>query len=153
MTYFFLPEDFLKLTEKVHAVMDEMERVAQDMGESCQEGAETYHDNFAYEDGERRLRMLSQRLRDLVRVRNAARVVDPDAGLAELGIGSRVTLQDLQDGAVKKFKIGSYMNFDSGDAISYDSPLAKLLMEAEPGERLDGMIGGRRRRFQVLAID
>ncbi|OHA24282.1 MAG: hypothetical protein A3G52_02045 [Candidatus Taylorbacteria bacterium RIFCSPLOWO2_12_FULL_43_20] len=63
---FFLPEDFEKLNQEITGLCDRIKQIGKEMGESCREGAETFHDNFAYEDGERQQAMLSTRLRKFI---------------------------------------------------------------------------------------
>jgi transcription elongation GreA/GreB family factor len=85
------------------------EKSGKEMGKSCQEGAETFHDNFAYEDGKRQQYMLSGRIRELIRIRNQARVLlDPPRG-DTVSIGRTVTVEDEHTGETRTIKIRSYM--------------------------------------------
>jgi hypothetical protein len=82
--FYFLPEDFTALNARI-AELTAVLREIGEMGKSCQEGAETFHDNFAYEDGERQQRMWSRLRQELVRIRDRARVVCPGARPRRLG--------------------------------------------------------------------
>lgn len=66
--YYFLKEDFEALNAEINKIADKIKEIGKEMGKSCQEGAETFHDNFAYEDGERQQYMWSGRIRELIRI-------------------------------------------------------------------------------------
>ena len=152
MSHYFIPEDFEALNHKIDALKVEFRRIGGEMGKSCEEGAETFHDNFAYEDGERQLYMLSRRLREMVQIRNNAQIVKPAPGARRVGIGREVTIADLDTGEARTIRIGSYMVLCSDEAVSYKAPLARLLVGAQQGDVREGRIGGRRRSFEVLRV-
>lgn len=151
MEFFFLSHDYAKLNEQICSISEKIREIGHEMGISCEEGAETYHDNFAYEDGERQQFMWSSRLRELVKVKNCARIVTPGTLSQRVAIGSTVTIVDLDSGEEKIFSIGSYMTFDK-TSVSYAAPLSKILVGAMLGEERNGIIAGRRRRFEILEI-
>ena len=150
---YFLPEDFQALNSKIAAMTERIRDIGQEMGLSCQEGAETFHDNFAYEDGERQQAMWSRRLRELLDLRRRARLSSPPDGRRHrVGIGCMVTVRD-DGGVVHRVGIGSYMVFNGSDTISYRSPLGNLLLGAQVGEVREGKLGRERKVFEVLAIE
>jgi len=149
--YYFLPHDFEELNAQIDRICTTIKEIGQEMGASCREGAETFHDNFAFEDGERQQYMLSNRLRELIKIRNNSRVVNSSNG-NKVSIGRIITIRDEITGEKQTFKIGSYMVFRDQNAISYNAPLARCLMGAEVGEIREGTIGGKKRQFVVLQI-
>jgi len=151
MEFYFLAQDLEKLNEQIYSISGKIREIGHEMGLSCEEGAETYHDNFAYEDGERQQFMWSSRLRELIKVKNCARVVAPGTAAPRVALGSRVSIIDLDSDEEKFFIIGSYMTFDQS-SVSYAAPLGRILVGAVAGEERSGMIAGRRRRFEVLEI-
>ena len=151
MEFYFLRQDFEKLNDQIRSISCRIREIGHEMGASCEEGAETYHDNFAYEDGERQQYMWSRRLRELIQVRNAARVVAPGLSAERVALGSRVKVVDLDSEEEKTFTIGSYMTFEEG-AVSYAAPLGRMLIGALPGDERSSMIAGRRRRFEVVEV-
>ena len=151
MTNYFLREDFEELNGQIEAISTRVAEIGQEMGDSCQEGAETFHDNFAFEDGERQCYMLARRLRELLAARRRATIVEP-GDMGRVRIGSRVRCEDVETGEERTVTIGSYMVFRNGDSISYRAPLARLLLGAEEGEDRTGTIQGRHRTFTVLEI-
>jgi len=152
MSYLFLPEDYEQMNRRITEIIARMRHFGQEMGLACQEGAETFHDNFAYEDGERQHRMWGERLRALVRVRNEAQVVRPPETGSVVGLGRRVTVRDLGTGEIRCFRIGSYMVFGDGDEVSYQAPWAAVLLGATVGEVREWEERGVIRELEVLEV-
>lgn len=151
MQYSFLAEDYAALDRQIENQKDRMRETGKEMGDSCKEGAETFHDNFAFEDGERTQRMISQRLRELTQIRNHARVVQP-APPGRVGIGRTVILED-ESGEQHTYRVGSYMTFTPDDTVvSYASPLARLLIGAKPGDIRKGVVAGQHKKYTVLEV-
>ena len=152
MNYYFLREDIGKLSEQIHEIDARIKAIGQEMGASCEEGAETFHDNFAFEEGERQQQMWSQRLKELVDIYNHSQISKPSGTAERVGIGCEVTIADLESGEEKTIKIGSYMTFNGNGAVSYNAPLARMLLGAESGEVRKGEIAGKIRKFEVVDI-
>ena len=150
--HYFLRDDFEALNREIDSIARRIKELGKEMGASCEEGAETFHDNFAYEDGERRQRMWSHRWRDLVLIRNAARVVDPAADTRRVALGRHVATADCETGEERTIRIGSFMTFNGDDAISYHAPLARMLIGAEEGDVRKGRIGDRSVSLEVIDI-
>jgi len=152
MNYYFLLEDLDKLNEHIFKINARIKNIGKEMGASCQEGAETFHDNFAFEDGERQQQMWSKRLNELLHINNNATIYKPDSKLNKVCIGSVVTLYDEVTEEIKTIQIGSYMTFNNGKSISYNAPLSKILLGAFEGDVRKGKIGDRFRSYEVLEI-
>jgi len=152
MKYYFLREDFEKLNEQILEINNRIRKIGQEMGNSCQEGAETFHDNFAFEEGERQQQMWSRRLAELLEIYKNAILVDTAQNLGKVGIGSRVTAIDSETGERRTYFIGSYQVFSHNGRISYDSPLGRILLGAEEGDVVTGLIAGKKRRFEIVSI-
>ncbi len=158
MHYFFVPADFEGLNREIDAACDKIKAAGKEMGLSCQEGAETFHDNFAYEQGQRDQEMWSDRVRELVAVRNNARIITPSPNTGQVRIGRVVTVRDTTTDTEKTFRIGSYMIFTKnaeGDipTLSYDAPLPKSLIGANEGEERNAFFGGERHHLEVVKIE
>jgi transcription elongation factor GreA len=152
MPYYFLRDDFEKLNRHIETVSGRIRDIGQDMGESCREGAETYHDNFGYEEGERSQKMWSTHLQELLSINRNAAIVDEQGPLEQVGIGSRVTIRDLRTGAQRCVQIGSYRVYDGSERISYNSPLGRILLGAQEGDIVSGDIAGSERKFEIVSI-
>ncbi len=153
--YYFLKKDFKALNTEIEKIADKIKEIGKEMGKSCQEGAETFHDNFAYEDGERQQYMWSGRIRELIRIRNQARVIlEPQKG-DTVSIGCTVTVEDERTGETRTMKIGSYMVLakEEGEVISYNAPLARMLIGARVGNMKESVIAGKKKQFRILKIE
>ncbi len=150
--YYFLKEDFEELNKQIDKLTSQIREIGQEMGKSCKEGAETFHDNFAFEDGERQQYMLSKRLVDLIRIRNGARIIFPESTGNKASIGRTLIIRDEQTKKTQKIKIGSYMVLKEKETISYNSPLARVLIGAEAEETRIGKIGGKEKKYKIIEI-
>jgi transcription elongation GreA/GreB family factor len=148
----FLLEDYQALQTSINKLKKQMSEIGKEMGESCREGAETFHDNFVHEEGSRQLKMLSQRYRELINIKENSVIVTVTADNTHVSIGKNVSLHNLLDNTVTNFKIGSYMVLSESEAISYFCPLAKIILGAKVGEKREGMIGKTNVKYQILEI-
>ncbi len=153
--YYFLKKDFDTLNAEIEKIADKIKEIGQEMSKSCQEGAETFHDNFAYEDGERQQYMWSTRLRELISIRNQAKVLlEPPKG-ETVTIGRTVTVEDENTGEMQVIKIGSYMVLakEEDEVISYNAPLARMLLGGRVGNTRESVIAGKKKSFRILKIE
>lgn len=142
MGLYFLVDDLEILKKRIKAASEDYKQAAKDAGEACQQGAETTHDNFPFEQAQRDMGLHSQRVADLKRV-FARAVVAPTQSVCDktVGVGSIVKVLDFDTDEYRWIKIGSYLIFTSDDkevllpdkrrvqmeSISYNSPLGKVL--------------------------
>jgi transcription elongation factor GreA len=151
--YYFLLDDLKRLDEEISSLCEKIKGIGKEKTEGCQEGADTYHDNFAYEEGERQQAMWSKKLQELVILRNNSRLAIPDIEANCVGMGRTVTVEDEDSDEKKTYTIGSYMNFTKDTKIiSYNSPLARIIIGAKKGEMCNGKIGGKEKTFIILDI-
>lgn len=110
-----------------------------------------WHDNFAYEENQRRMHQLATRVRELEDLARRARIVD-GARPESVAIGCRVRVR-IDDEREVSWAIAGY---DDGDPelgrISYVSPLGRALIGATRGEIVDATIDKRVRELEVLEI-
>lgn len=158
MHYFFTRHDFDGLNREIATACDRIKDAGAEMGLSCAEGAETFHDNFAYEQGQRDQEMWSDRVRELVSVRNNAQIITPGANNGQVRIGRIVTVNNTTSNTEKVFRVGSYMVFEDTkvgeiSTLSYDAPLPKSLIGAKVGEEREAFFGGERHHLEVVKIE
>ena len=151
MEFYFFAEDLEALDQKIKELDLLVREAGKDMGESCQQSAETYHDNAPYEEAVRSFEMYSRRLAEFQRIRNQVRVISPPANADMVKAGCWVRTINLGSGAEKIIKVGSYIVARDCE-ISYVSPLARLLTGAKIGEVREGLIGNGNVEYKVLDI-
>ena len=154
MTCRFLRKDYDALIAKIEQLAGELREAGQEKGLWANQSAETWHDNFGYEQEQQHQWAVSERLEDFVAMKNDAAIVDqrvPD----EVDIGAEVTIRDTRSGEQKTFVIGSYQVLDQqhDNEISYAAPLARPLMGATVGEEREVTIGDQVTVYRVVGID
>lgn len=151
--YFFSESEYSFLLKQIEVIEKEIGDLGKEMGQSCQEGAETFHDNFAYEEGIRQQRMWSNQLQGLKSIRNKAKIIDyNNRDLSRVSIGSLVTVKDNTNGNISSFRIGGYITIDR-QTLSYKAPMSKLLVGSQKGDLREGKINGRQQSYEVLNIE
>jgi transcription elongation GreA/GreB family factor len=149
--YYFLPDDFQDLETAIQKIHDRLTTFGLEIGESCLEGSETFHDNFVYEDNSRLMRMWSQKMEQLSDIRKYAVIIAPPPS-TRVSMGRTVTIKD-EEGKQQAMLIGSFMVFDRPDRISYSSPLAKILIGASAGDVRTGKISEDMRSFEIIDVE
>ena len=152
--YFFLKQDLEALDARIQELRDKLEETLKEGGESTRQSSETWHDNFPFEEAQRQFSLLAGQLQKLVDIRKKAKEADLPSDKNKVGIGSIVTIQNSATGEIKSFKIGSFAVFaDTGEKIiSYDSPMARIIMGAKVGETRSGKIGKNNVKFKIVRI-
>lgn len=153
MAYRFLRKDYDALLARIEELADAMRKAGEEKGEWASQSAETWHDNFGYEEEQRQQWTLSDRLDEFVRMKDDAQLVETRA-VDEVDVGSRVTLEDKASRERRMLLIGSYQVLDKEDEgeVSYAAPLARPFLGATVGEEREVDIGGRKTVYQVVAI-
>ena len=115
-------------------------------------------ENADYQYGKRRLRQIDSRIRFLTQRIDAAVVVDPAASRPQSAatrvfFGATVTYQD----AAGLEHVVSIVGVDEVDLdrgyISWHSPLAKALMKASPGDRVDLHAPAKMERLEIINVE
>ncbi|HEY9584763.1 MAG TPA: GreA/GreB family elongation factor [Candidatus Paceibacterota bacterium] len=153
MPYYFLAPDLVSLEAQIDSLRQRIREAGSRKSASVQ-GGDTFHDNGAFEEAEREQQMWSTRLHELVQIRNGARVATSEISKKDsVRIGSEVVLRDNTAGETLRLKIGSFMTFDDDpNVMSYNSPLARLIIGAKVNEVRTGHIADQKKEFCVLEI-
>lgn len=146
-----------RLQQRLALVRAEFDAVVADNPAALESGDSSgWHDNFAFEENQRRMHQLAHRLRELERVVDRAEVVPPLAQAPErvvVGAGVRWRFEDGDPDEAQWLWVAG---FEDGDPacgrISYDSPLGRALLGASEGELREVVIAGRRRQVEVLEL-
>jgi transcription elongation GreA/GreB family factor len=154
MAYRFLRKDYDALLAKIEELAGALREAGQEKGRWANQSAETWHDNFGYEQEQRQEWVLSDRLDEFVEMKNDAEIVQGRA-MNEVDIGCRVTVRDTESDEQRTFMVGSYQVLDQQqeEEVSYAAPLAKPFMGATVGEEREVTIGDRSAMFRVVGIE
>jgi transcription elongation GreA/GreB family factor len=150
----FLRKDYDALLAKIDELADALKQAGQEKSLWANQSAETWHDNFGYEQEQQREWALSERLQEFVDMKNDAQIVDYRP-IDQVDIGATVTIQEVGTGERRTLVVGSYQVLDQqhDDEVSYAAPLAKPLLGATVGEEREVTIGDRTATFRVVAIE
>lgn len=157
MNYFFLKKDFTVLQERIVELSEKIKAAGREAGESCSQSSETWHDNFGLEEAQRQQATLSKALRDLLAIKNDARLIVPQKKHVEslvVAIGRNIMIRNVDTKEIKSFVIGSYMVLDqtSSNEVSYNAPLISPFMGAIKGEHRELLLHGEKLEFEILEV-
>lgn len=151
--FLFLREDLEVLEKRIAEASQNVQSALKLIGEGAESDSNTWHDNAAYDEGQRQNSMWSSRVEELVNVRRNAKIVEIPRDNSMVRVGKTVTIRDEATGETQTFQIGSYLVLSDRNAISYYAPLGKLLLGTRKGDVREGMVGPTKRKFKVLAIE
>lgn len=145
-----------RLEARLDEVRAEFNAVVDDMPAALESGDTSgWHDNFAFEDNQRRQQQLAHRLRELERMRDLAETapVWEDAPTqAFVGAAVRWCYADEPEVEREVWLAG----FGDGDPeqrrVSYDAPLGRALLGAEAGEERALIHNGVQRKIYILEL-
>lgn len=150
--YRFFREDLDALDSKIKELSKLIQETGQQIGAACEDG-EREHDNPELDDATRRMEMWSKHTRDMNEIRSGAILVEPNQVQTNtVSMGCTVTYID-QDECKRIVSIGSYLPSDASTEISYNAPLARLLIGLAPGESREGKIAGKEVEYEVVTIE
>ncbi|MBW3622878.1 MAG: transcription elongation factor GreA [Armatimonadetes bacterium] len=110
--------------------------------------------NTAYEEAKAEQGMIEARILELKQILHSARVItDNDIPTDEVGVGSVVTIQDLETNERWDYRIvGPIEASPDDDMISYESPVGDALMGAKPGDVVEINVPVGLLRYKILKI-
>ena len=148
------PEGFQRLKEEIEYLSsvkrDEVaERIsaARDFGDISE--------NSEYDDAKNEQAMLEARIYALEERLRSAIVIDSDSISTEkVGVGTKVTLQDMQRGDIVEYDIvGSAEADPTAHKLSNESPVGSAIMGHKPGDKITVSVPQGSKKFKVLAIE
>ncbi len=148
------PEGLQRLKEEIEYLSsvkrDEVAdriRAARDFGDISE--------NSEYEDAKNEQAMLEARIYALEERLRSAIVIDSDSISTEkVGVGTKVTLQDMQAGDVIQYVIvGSAEADPAALKLSNESPVGRAILGHKPGDKVTVIVPRGSKKFKVLAIE
>ncbi len=148
------PEGFQRLKEEIEYLSSvkrdevaERIRASRDFGDISE--------NSEYDDAKNEQAMLEARIYSLEERLRSAIVIDSDQiGTDVVGVGTKVTLQDMKRGDVVQYAIvGSSEADPSAHKLSNESPVGRAIMGHKPGDKVTVAVPQGSKKFKVLAIE
>ena len=148
------PEGLQRLKEEIEFLSsvkrDEVAdriRAARDFGDISE--------NSEYEDAKNEQAMLEARIYALEERLRGAIVIDSDSISTDtVGVGTKVTLQDMQAGDVVQYSIvGSAEADPAALKLSNESPVGRAIIGHKPGDKVTVIVPRGSKKFKVLAIE
>lgn len=152
--YYFFPEDFLLLEKRIKEAQEAIRRLKEPLADRRGQGSLNPGESSTFMAVSQENSMKCHALERFMNIHRHAVMTKGANDRKKVGIGSTVIFQNLESRKKETYRIGSYMVFQKTDppTISYDSPLAQLLMDAKPGEKREGQVGDRQRSLKILKI-
>ncbi len=144
--------------EKLKAEIERLEseerlRVAQEIAKARAYG--DLSENYEYQAAKEEQGQLEARIAQLKRRLKIARVVDPeDAGGGKVGLGHRVSLQDVDSRRELEYRLVGHGEADAAQGkISIQSPVGKSLFGRRVGDVVTVEAPAGQKQFKILEVN
>jgi transcription elongation factor GreA len=147
------PEGLERLKGELHNLKThERPKISKEIGEARELG--DLSENFEYHAAKDRQGLVEAKIRDLEDKASRAQVIDPKKLSGQRVVfGAVVTLEDLEDGSIKKYQIlGEYEADVDNGRINVNSPLARALIGKEIGDEVKIPGKGGQRTVEISDI-
>jgi transcription elongation factor GreA len=148
------PEGYRRLKEEIEYLSTKKrEEVADRIKESRYFG--DISENSEYDDAKNEQAMLEQRIYKLSDTLRSAIVIDSDSVSTDaVGVGTKVTLQDVGKGDVLQYALVGSAEADPGDhKLSNESPVGRAIMGTKPGDIVTVSVPKGKTKLKIIAID
>ncbi len=148
------PEGYRRLKEEIEFLSTiKREEVAERIRNSRDFG--DISENSEYDDAKNEQALLEARIYALEEKLRGATVIDSGAVSTDtVGVGTKVTIQDMERGDVLQYAIVGSAEADPGDhKLSNESPVGRAIMGCKPGDKVTVAVPQGSKRFKILAIE
>jgi transcription elongation factor GreA len=148
------PEGYRRLKDEVEYLSTtKREEVAERIRNSRDFG--DISENSEYDDAKNEQALLEARIYALEEKLRGATVIDSGTVNTEsVGVGTKVTLQDMERGDVVQYAIVGSAEADPGDhKLSNESPVGRAILGRKPGDKVTVVVPQGSKKFKVLAIE
>jgi len=148
------PEGFQRLKEEIEYLSSvkrdevaERIRASRDFGDISE--------NSEYDDAKNEQAMLEARIYSLEERLRSAIVIDAESITTDVvGVGTKVTLQDMKRGDVVQYAIVGSSEADPGaHKLSNESPVGRAILGRKPGDKVTVAVPQGSKKFKVLDIE
>ena len=148
------PEGHRKLKEEIDYLSTKKRaEVAERIHDARQYG--DISENSEYDDAKNEQALLEARIYALEEKLRGATVIDAGAVSTDaVGVGTKVTLQDMERGDVLQYAIVGSAEADPTDhKLSNESPVGRAIIGRKPGDKVTVAVPQGSKKFKVLAIE
>lgn len=141
-----LGKEIVELSHELAVTLPQAIATAVEMGD--------LRENSEYKSALERQQFVQARLGQLhQRLNQLSQLADTEAPLNRVGLGSKVTVEDIGSGEVEEYTLvlAEMMDIDAGH-ISLASPLGRALKDREVGEEVTLQLPTMRRSLRVLEL-
>jgi transcription elongation factor GreA len=112
-------------------------------------------ENSEYDDAKNEQAMLEARIYALAEKLRSAIIIDSESVQTDkVGVGTKVTLQDMEQGEVVQYAIvGSAEADPMTFKLSNESPVGRAILGHKPGDKVTVAVPRGSKKFKVLAIE
>jgi transcription elongation GreA/GreB family factor len=148
---YFTPEGYKAARARIDALETRLRELQAGVGEATELG-NTWHDNPAYDQLVIDIRGVNRLLADEhAELRRGEIIQLPDV-VTSVTIGCVVEVK-FEDGSIEKFRIAGHGESDTDASVmSYNTPLARLLMRGQAGTKVEGTINNRKRSIEIISV-
>ena len=127
-------EDIKKMEEEIeYRKLVVRPKAVEDVREAAAQGDRS--ENFEYYAAKRFNRQNNSRISYLERMIKTATIIDDESAEDEVGLNNTVTVEFLEDGSTRQFKIVTTIRADSiSGMITNESPMGKALLHHKVGD-------------------
>jgi transcription elongation factor GreA len=148
------PEGYRRLKDEVdYLSTSKREEVAERIRNSRDFG--DISENSEYDDAKNEQALLEARIYALEEKLRGATVIDAGTVNTDtVGVGTKVTLQDMERGDVVQYAIVGSAEADPTDhKLSNESPVGRAIIGRKPGDKVTVAVPQGSKKFKVLAIE
>lgn len=157
----FFKHELDSLSQYILKLKDDYEQIMIEKRVSTEQSSESWHDNFMFEESQRKLKLLQNQIDSASNAFHRSRLVDNKSIhiTDKITIGTLVTI--INEGYEKQYFIGGFMTSQEHPQaphrnvkhISYKSALGETLIGRKVGERISALIGKTERNIKVIKIE
>ncbi|WP_022696784.1 GreA/GreB family elongation factor [Euryhalocaulis caribicus] len=138
------------LNQKLQETLAAARKVSKEVGEAAGSSYD-WHDNFEYEDAQRRLAQVDRQIADLKDILAECQIIEPENQSERIQIGNIVSIA-IDDDEKKLTLVGHGESAPQLGLLAYDTPLGAALVGREVGDTFEVMIGRNNREIEILRI-
>lgn len=149
--HYFTKGGIDKFQLRLKQLEDDLCKIQAQSADAAEVGGNQYHDNASYEYLVIQLRGLDRQVADAYRILRHAQIVEPPKDTHHVAIGCWVAY--LLNGQKRNSLLVGYGESDTNNHyLAYNTPLGRLLIGTEIGEKKKGVIGIKKIAIEVLSI-